>query len=72
MNLIANIEILALTNFSLFKGFRLGSQEHTRCLGHYLVKGGYVEFEELACARSEPVIADPEITGGIPLENCHR
>lgn len=55
-----------------FTGFRLGNHEHTRCLGHYLVKGGYKEFEELAYASSEPVIAIPEIAGGIPLDKSHR
>ncbi len=53
-------------------GLRLGNQEHTRCLGHYLVKGGYKEFEELVCATSEPVISEPEIAGGIPLDGSHR
>ncbi|KAK7603863.1 hypothetical protein V9T40_003862 [Parthenolecanium corni] len=69
---ILRLNTLGIPRERIMKGFRLGSQEHTRCLGHYLVKGGYVEFEELACACSEPVIADPEITGGIPIESCHR
>lgn len=50
---------------------RLGNQENSRCLGNYLVKGGYKEIEELASAMSEPVIAEPQLHGGIPLEeNC--
>ncbi|OAD59872.1 TGF-beta-activated kinase 1 and MAP3K7-binding protein 1 [Eufriesea mexicana] len=48
---------------------RLGNQETTRCLGNYLVKGGYREFEELASATAEPVIAEPEIHGGIELDD---
>jgi TAK1-binding protein 1 len=56
----------------LWAGSRIGNQENTRCLGNYLVKGGYKEFDELACAISEPVIADPEINGGIFLDENSR
>lgn len=56
---------------SIRQGSRLGNQETTRCLGNYLVKGGYKEFEELASATTEPIIAEPEIHGGIELdESC--
>lgn len=54
------------------KGSRLGNQENTRCLGNYLVKGGYKEFEELVPATAEPVIAEPEIQGGIVLDESCR
>ncbi|CAG5076916.1 Similar to Tab1: TGF-beta-activated kinase 1 and MAP3K7-binding protein 1 (Mus musculus) [Cotesia congregata] len=50
----------------------LGNQENTRCLGNYLVKGGYKEFEELAASTSEPIIAEPEIHGGIDLDDSCR
>jgi hypothetical protein len=53
-------------------GSRLGNQENTRCLGNYLVKGGYKEFDELVSARVEPVIAEPEIHGGIQLDESCR
>jgi TAK1-binding protein 1 len=53
-------------------GSRLGNQENTRCLGNYLVKGGYKEFDELVSARAEPVIAEPEIHGGIQLDESCR
>jgi TAK1-binding protein 1 len=53
-------------------GSRLGNQENTRCLGNYLVKGCYKEFEELTSARAEPVIAEPEIHGGIELDESCR
>ncbi|KAJ9576773.1 hypothetical protein L9F63_025333 [Diploptera punctata] len=53
------------------RGSRLGNQENTRCLGNYLVKGAYKEFEELVSATTEPVIGEPEIHGGINLdESC--
>lgn len=55
----------------MLKGCTLGNQENTRCLGNYLVKGAYREFEELAPASEEPIIAEPEIQGGIELdESC--
>jgi TAK1-binding protein 1 len=36
------------------------------------VKGGYKEFEELAPAITEPVIAEPEIHGGITIDESCR
>ena len=53
-------------------GSRLGNQDNTRCLGNYLVKGCYKEFEELMSAKAEPVIAEPEIHGGIELDESCR
>ena len=50
----------------------MGNQENTRCLGNYLVKGGYREFEVLARASTEPIIAEPEICGGIELDESCR
>ena len=60
---------LGLDIDSIRQGSHLGNQENTRCLGNYLVKGGYKEFEELASAAAEPVIAEPEIHGGIELDD---
>lgn len=54
------------------QGSRLGNQENTRCLGNCLVKGAYKEFDELESATQEPVIADPEIHGGINLDESCR
>ncbi|XP_075215377.1 TGF-beta-activated kinase 1 and MAP3K7-binding protein 1-like [Lycorma delicatula] len=70
-------ELLRLYNLGLrfdnvFKGSRLGNQKNTRCLGNYLVKGAYKEFEELAAATSEPITAEPEIHGGIKLDSSCR
>ena len=36
------------------------------------MKGGYKEFEELASATVEPIIAEPEIHGGIELDDSCR
>ncbi|KAI4460907.1 protein phosphatase 2c [Holotrichia oblita] len=50
----------------------LGNQGNTRCLGNYLVKGGYKEFEDLVEAKQEPVISEPDIIGGITLDESCR
>ncbi|XP_015513997.1 TGF-beta-activated kinase 1 and MAP3K7-binding protein 1 [Neodiprion pinetum] len=63
---------LGLDIDSVKQGSHLGNQENTRCLGNYLVKGGYREFEELASASTEPIIAEPEIHGGIELDDSCR
>ncbi|XP_050310738.1 TGF-beta-activated kinase 1 and MAP3K7-binding protein 1-like [Anthonomus grandis grandis] len=56
----------------LRKSSRLGNQENTRCLGNYAIKGGYKDFEDLAGASQEPVIAEPDIHGGIYLDESCR
>lgn len=63
---------LGLDIESIRQGSHLGNQENTRCLGNYLVKGGYREFEELTAATAEPIIAEPEIHGGIELDESCR
>ncbi|XP_014485131.1 PREDICTED: TGF-beta-activated kinase 1 and MAP3K7-binding protein 1-like [Dinoponera quadriceps] len=63
---------LGLDVESVRQGSHLGNQENTRCLGNYLVKGGYREFEELASSAAEPIIAEPEIHGSIELDESCR
>ncbi|XP_032675271.1 TGF-beta-activated kinase 1 and MAP3K7-binding protein 1-like [Odontomachus brunneus] len=63
---------LGLDIESVRQGSHLGNQENTRCLGNYLVKGGYREFEELASSAPEPIIAEPEIHGSIELDESCR
>lgn len=36
------------------------------------MKGGYREFDELSPAIAEPIIAEPEIHGGIELDESCR
>ncbi|XP_045474572.1 TGF-beta-activated kinase 1 and MAP3K7-binding protein 1-like [Harmonia axyridis] len=49
----------------------LGNQENTRCLGNYMIKGCYKEFKDLETAIQEPITAEPDINGGISLdESC--
>ncbi|XP_046384331.1 TGF-beta-activated kinase 1 and MAP3K7-binding protein 1-like [Ischnura elegans] len=54
------------------QGSVLGNEGNTRCLGNYLVKGGFKEIDELMNASAEPVIAEPEIHGGIALDETCR
>ncbi|XP_034949919.1 TGF-beta-activated kinase 1 and MAP3K7-binding protein 1-like [Chelonus insularis] len=63
---------LGLDIKSIRQGSHLGNQENTRCLGNFLVKGGYREFEELQMSTAEPIIAEPEIHGGIELDDSCR
>ncbi|EFN82775.1 TGF-beta-activated kinase 1 and MAP3K7-binding protein 1 [Harpegnathos saltator] len=63
---------LGLDVESVRQGSHLGNQENTRCLGNYLVKGGYREFEELVSSAAEPIIAEPEIHGSIELDESCR
>lgn len=51
---------------------KIGNQTNTRCLGNYLAKGGYREFSALRNARSEPVIADPEIHPAVKVDDSFR
>ncbi|KAM6436052.1 TGF-beta-activated kinase 1 and MAP3K7-binding protein 1 isoform 2-T2 [Liasis olivaceus] len=43
-------------------------QESTRRIGDYKVKYGYSDIEFLSAAKSKPIIAEPEIHGGHPLD----
>ncbi|XP_002735144.1 TGF-beta-activated kinase 1 and MAP3K7-binding protein 1-like [Saccoglossus kowalevskii] len=54
------------------EGRKLGSHETTRSIGDYSVKGGYKDFDILSVAHSEPVIGDPEIIGGLPIDESCR
>lgn len=49
-----------------------GDTTYTRCLGNYPVKGGYKEMDALKSCRDDPVIAEPEIQGGIPIHDSFQ
>lgn len=69
---LCRLQQLGLDVQKLVGAGRLGNQANTRCLGNYLVKGGYKEFEQLHNAIGEPVIATPEIHPGVTLDDsCH-
>lgn len=44
----------------------------TRAIGSYFYKAGYKDCDLLSSAISEPVIAQPEIVGPIPLDDSCR
>ncbi|XP_068673568.1 TGF-beta-activated kinase 1 and MAP3K7-binding protein 1-like isoform X2 [Montipora foliosa] len=65
-------ELTRLANLGLdiqqiVRNHRIGNQENTRSIGDYGVKGGYKDFDILSVASGEPVIAEPHIYGGIPI-----
>lgn len=47
---------------------KIGNSTCTRCIGDYHVKGGYRDIDYLSSAKKEPVIADPYVCGGIPVD----
>ncbi|XP_033106084.1 TGF-beta-activated kinase 1 and MAP3K7-binding protein 1-like [Anneissia japonica] len=64
---LLRLKQLGLDTQKLSKGRQLGGHENTRSLGDYFMKGGYKEFDILSMAIGEPVIAEPDVIGGIPL-----
>jgi len=54
------------------QGSKLANQDNTRCIGNYVLKGGYKEFDILSEARGEPVIAEPYVSEGMPLDETCR
>lgn len=59
---------LGLDIQQILRNHRIGNQENTRSIGDYGVKGGYKDFDILSVATEEPVIAEPYICGGIPID----
>jgi len=57
---------LGLSHEDIDRG--LSDQGYTRCLGYHRGKGGYKDEPHLTSAKDEPVLADPEVHGGIALE----
>ncbi|XP_076459304.1 TGF-beta-activated kinase 1 and MAP3K7-binding protein 1-like isoform X2 [Babylonia areolata] len=48
---------------------KIGNSTCTRCIGDYHVKGGYRDIDYLSAATKEPVIADPFVDGGTPVDD---
>lgn len=72
-NIANDDEVLRLEQLGLgtnvFQGEPLiGDSPATRTIGNYRVKGGYRDNPDLRCASKEPVIADPDIVGGIKMD----
>lgn len=72
-NLQNEEEVLRLCQLGLdIQLLKTSPLESTRCLGNYLGKAGYKESEYLSAATSEPIIFQPEIIGGIPIDGSCR
>ncbi|CAG5135814.1 unnamed protein product, partial [Candidula unifasciata] len=48
---------------------KVGNSDCTRCIGDYHMKGGYKDNFILSAAKVEPVIADPFVDGGLPIDS---
>lgn len=56
-------------NIENLKSSQGGKFNFTRCIGDYLLKGGYKDNELLKTATSEPIIAKADVYGGISLKD---
>lgn len=65
---LARLANLGLDIQQILRNRRIGNQENTRSIGDYGVKGGYKDFDILSAATEEPVIAEPHICGGFPID----
>eukprot|EP00095_Tigriopus_kingsejongensis_P006516 maker-scaffold172_size289735-snap-gene-1.25 protein:Tk06516 transcript:maker-scaffold172_size289735-snap-gene-1.25-mRNA-1 annotation:"tgf-beta-activated kinase 1 and map3k7-binding protein 1" len=50
------------------RGLELPNPGYTRCLGCHRFKGGYQDVPQVAEARDEPLLAEPEVQGAIPID----
>ena len=49
----------------------IGNMVYTRCIGDYKVKVAYKDIDYLSQSRSDPILSDPYVSEGIPLdESC--
>lgn len=72
-NLYNEDEILRLKQLGVdVQAFRQSPNFSTRAIGSYFYKAGYKDCDLLSSAISEPVIAQPEIVGPIPLDDSCR
>lgn len=60
---------LGLDVEKLYKLRKIGTSDCTRCIGDFHTKGGYKDIDILSSATREPVIADPFVIGGIPVDS---
>jgi len=65
LNEVKRLEKLGLDVESLKSNSKL---RFTRCIGNYSCKGGYKDNKALKDASTEPIIATPDIYGGISLD----
>ncbi|XP_063961415.1 TGF-beta-activated kinase 1 and MAP3K7-binding protein 1-like [Lytechinus pictus] len=60
---------LGLDTDTLQSNKLLGDKMATRTIGNHTVKGGYKENTLLCQASSEPILAEPDIIGGLDVSN---
>ncbi|KAK7507282.1 hypothetical protein BaRGS_00001217 [Batillaria attramentaria] len=65
----ARLSALGLDVDKLRTANKIGNSNCTRCIGDYHVKGGYRDIDYLSFATKEPVIAEPFVDGGIPVDD---
>ncbi|XP_071511507.1 TGF-beta-activated kinase 1 and MAP3K7-binding protein 1-like [Diadema antillarum] len=46
-----------------------GDKNATRTIGNYMVKGGFRDMQVFRDAKSEPIIAEPDIIGGLDMRH---
>ncbi|XP_052773974.1 TGF-beta-activated kinase 1 and MAP3K7-binding protein 1-like [Mya arenaria] len=63
------LRTLGLDVDRLFTMKKIGSSDCTRCIGNFHNKGGYKDVDILSPAVQEPVIAEPHVTGGFPVDS---
>lgn len=72
-NLQNEDEILRLRQIGLDRQLlKTSGLESTRCIGNYMGKTGYKDCNYLYGATSEPILSEPEIVGGIPIDDSCR
>lgn len=72
-NLQNEEEVLRLRRLGLdLQVLQSSPLESTRCIGNYFGKSGYKDCSFLSAAKSEPIIFQPHIVGGIPLDESCR
>lgn len=72
-NLYNEDEILRLCQLGLdVASFKQSPFFTTRCIGNYIGKAGYQDCAFVSSASSEPIIAQPEIVGAIPMDESCR
>lgn len=60
---------LGLDVQKLYQRRKIGNSDCTRRIGDFSTKGGYKDIDILSPAVREPVIAEPHVTGGIPIDS---
>ncbi|KAL4239630.1 PHOsphatase [Mactra antiquata] len=63
------LSTLGLDVEKLYQSKKIGTSDCTRCIGDFHTKGGYKDIDILSPAVREPVIAEPYVSGGFPVDS---